>query len=182
MGLFDRFKKKEEAPKYDVTNLKVTDLDEGFIFDYNMKSWQVKEVYEYDWGNNDFSYEYMVDAGDEVAYLSVEEDGEVSLTMTKPVKILKLDEDIVDDMIKDKKPPKKLFWEGEKYLLDKDSAGYFCNKSKETEDWAEFISWEYYNEEEDKIISVTQWGEQEFDAATGVVVKEFEISNIVPAS
>ena len=69
MGIFDLFKKKEKAPKYDVTNLKVTDLDQGFIFDYDMKSWVVKEVYEYDWGSNNFSHEYKVDSGDEVAFL-----------------------------------------------------------------------------------------------------------------
>ncbi|MEO1099612.1 MAG: hypothetical protein AAFX57_17950, partial [Bacteroidota bacterium] len=59
MGLFDFFKKKEKEPEYDVTNLKVSDLDHGFILEYDLKTWEVKEVYEYDWGNNNFSQEYM---------------------------------------------------------------------------------------------------------------------------
>ena len=43
------FKKKKE-PDYDVTNLSLKDLETGFIFDYDMKSWVVEESYEYDWG------------------------------------------------------------------------------------------------------------------------------------
>ena len=61
--MFNLFKKKQE-PTYDVTDLKITDLDVGFIFDYDLKSWVVREKYEYDWGGNNFSHEYKVDSGD----------------------------------------------------------------------------------------------------------------------
>ena len=49
MGLFDKFKKKKE-PKYDPSNIKVTDIAQGFVFEYNMSTWEVKNEYEYDWG------------------------------------------------------------------------------------------------------------------------------------
>ena len=68
--MFDFFKKKKKV-SYDVTNLSLKDLDVGFIFDYDMKSWVVKEVYKYDWGNNNYTSEYKVDSGDEVAFLPV---------------------------------------------------------------------------------------------------------------
>ena len=41
------FKKKKE-PEYDITNITIHDLDFGFILDYDLKSWVVKEVYEYE--------------------------------------------------------------------------------------------------------------------------------------
>ena len=100
MGVFDFLKKKKEEPTYDITNLSVRDLDEGFIFDYDMKSWVVKEVYEYDWGSNNFSREFMVDSGDEMKYLAMEEEDGLFLTMSKNIKIRKLDEDIIDKIIK----------------------------------------------------------------------------------
>ena len=53
MGLFDRFKKKEE-PHYDPSNLQIKDLRVGFMFDYDMKTWAIKEEYEYDWGRQLF--------------------------------------------------------------------------------------------------------------------------------
>lgn len=181
MGIFDFFKKKEKAPKYDVTNLKITDLDQGFIFDYNMKSWQVKEVYQYDWGKNNFSKEYKIDSGDEVMFLEVEEGTELSLTVMKPIKIQKLGANIIDKTIKKERPPKTLRLEDMDYYLDTDCAGYFNDITSGSEEWEELISWTYYDDS-DKVISITQWGEREFEASVGKSIKPFEISNIIPAS
>ncbi len=178
MGLFDFFKKKTED--YDPTNLSVRDLDVGFVFDYNLKTWVVKEAYAYDWGDNNFSNEFKIDSGDEQAFLSVEEDNELILSLTKPIKIHKIDEDVADEIEKTDKAPRKIRYEGEKFYLDSDSAGYFHDKSKGDDDWEEMIEWEYFNDEEDKVISIIQWDERTFEAAFGKVLKEFEISNILP--
>ena len=180
MGLFDFFKKKEEAPKYDVTNLQLKDLDEGFIFDYDMKSWQVKEVYQYDWGKNNYSYEYKIDSGDDVKYLSIEDQGDLIISLVKSIKIRVLGEGITEEIIRNQKPPDRLVYENETYYLDSDSAGYFNDMTKGTNDWEELISWEYFNKEESKVISIVQWDERNFDASAGIMIKEFEISNIIP--
>ncbi|MFY0651943.1 MAG: DUF4178 domain-containing protein [Cyclobacteriaceae bacterium] len=182
MGLFDFLKKKETEPEYDITHVTVEDLDQGFILDYDMKSWQVKEVYEYDWGNNNFSKEYLIDSGDEELYLSVENEGGLSLSVSKSVKMRKLGEDIIEKTIKKERPPKKIEYKEVIYYLDTDLAGYFNNNTKGTGDWEEFISWDYYDDDEKKILSITQWGEREFEASVGKVIKEFEISNIIPAA
>lgn len=181
MGLFDIFKKKEKEPEYDVTNLTIKDLDHGFILEYDLKSWQVKEVYEYDWGHSNFSMEYMLDSGTEKVYLHVENKGELHISVTKPVKILDLDKDLIEKTIKKERPPKKLTWEDEEYRLQTDNAGYFNDRTKGTDDWEELISWEYYNEGESKLISITQWGERDFEASAGVIIQEYQISNIIPA-
>ncbi|MEM9857706.1 MAG: DUF4178 domain-containing protein [Bacteroidota bacterium] len=182
MGLFDFLKKKEKEPEYDVTNLKVSDLDHGFILEYDLKTWEVKEVYEYDWGNNNFSQEFMLDSGDEVIYLGVEDKGELHLSAMKNIKIRKLGDDIIDKTIKKKRPPKNLEYDGVSYHLHTDNAGYFNDKTKGTDDWEELISWEYYDDEETNILSITQWGERDFEAAVGKVVKEYQISNIIPGT
>ncbi|TRX50663.1 DUF4178 domain-containing protein [Fulvivirga sp. M361] len=180
MGLFDFLKKKEKEPEYDVTNLSVKDLDQGFILEYDMKSWEIKEVYEYDWGGNNISREYMMDAGDEVIYLGVEDEGELFITAMKNIKIRKLGDDIIDKTIKKERPPKKLEYEGIKYHLHTDNAGYFNDKTKGTDDWEELVSWDYYDDEEVHILSITQWGERDFEASVGKVVKAYQISNIIP--
>jgi len=177
--MFSFFKKKKE-PSYDVTNLGLNDLDFDFIFDYDMKSWVVKEVYEYDWSNNNFSHEYKVDSGDEVAFLSLEDSSELVITLTKAIKIRKIDEDIAQTVADTKKAPKQLHFEGETYYMSSESAGYFRDCGKKTEDWEELFSWEYYNENEDKIISITQWDEHTFDAFAGIVLEPHQISNIIP--
>ncbi|MEM9324347.1 MAG: DUF4178 domain-containing protein [Bacteroidota bacterium] len=177
--MFNLFKKKQE-PSYDITNLKITDLDVGFILDYDLKSWVVKEKYEYDWGDNNFSHEYKIDSGDDVAFLSVEDDGNLNLALFRPIKIRKIDEEVADEIVKNEKAPRQLHYDGDVYYLDADSAGYYRDCAKKTEDWEELISFEYYTDGEEKVLSITQWDEQTFEASAGVTLETHEISNIIP--
>ncbi|MEM7552453.1 MAG: DUF4178 domain-containing protein [Bacteroidota bacterium] len=181
MGLFDLFKKKEE-PAYDPTNISIKDLDKGFVFDYDLKTWIVKEVYEYDWGNNNFTKEFKVDSGDEVWYLHLEDDDEIFITVTKKVKIRAIDEDLPERIKKKEKPPKKLEYKGHTLYRDEETMGYFKPVDKETDDWDELISWEYYDDEDQYVLSIEQWGDDEFEAAFGKVAKEHQFSNILPGN
>ena len=174
------FFKKQKEPDYDITNLKITDLHVGFLFDYDLKSWVIREKYEYDWGNNNFSHEFKVDSGDDMAFLSVEDDGELNLALFRSIKVRKIDEDVVEEIVKKEKAPRQIHYEGETFYLDADSAGYFRDCGKETEDWEEVIAYEYLNDEEDKILSITQWDDETFEASLGKVLESHEISNLLP--
>lgn len=180
MGLFDFFKKK--TPDYDVTNMSVHDLDVGFIFEYDLETWEVKEAYEYDWGSNFFSREYKVTNGSEIKYLSVEEDDDLELCWTEKIKLTQIDEDLQDDLISNQKPPKKLFVDGVKYFFDDVSTGYFQSGLKRDENaWEEYRCWDFEDKSGDHILSIEQWDDESFEASIGKNLKEFEISNILPA-
>lgn len=180
MGLFDFFKKKKEED-YDPTDLKVTNLKPGFIFEYDLKTWIVKEEYSYDWGDNYFTKEYKVETGDDSAYLHIDANEDMFITLTRKVRIRSIDEDI-PEVIKDKdRPPKKLDYEGHKFYLEGTNPGYF-NDNPSKDNWAELISWDYYDDKGEYTIAIEQWGEDDFEAAYGNVVKEFEISNILPSN
>jgi hypothetical protein len=178
--MFDFFKKKKE-PGYDVTNLSLKDLNVGFIFDYDMKSWVVNEVYKYDWGNNNFTSEYKVDSGDEVAFLHIADEGELEISLSKSIRISKIDEAITDEIEKNEKPPRKIHYSEELYYLEEDAAGYFRDLSKETEDWEELVTWEYMNDEATKVLSITQWDIRNIEASAGLILKEYQFSNIIPS-
>ncbi|MEQ8239880.1 MAG: DUF4178 domain-containing protein [Cyclobacteriaceae bacterium] len=179
--MFNLFKKKKEEPLYDVTNLSVKDLDVGFVFDYDMKSWIVKEVLEYDWGNNNFTREYKVDSGDEVRFLEVEDDDELFIVLSNSISLRKIEEDVAEKIRKKGKSHKKIQFEEETYFLEEESAGYFKSAAKKGDDWEEFITWQYLNEEETRVVSLTQWDEQNIEASAGIVVKPYQISNITPS-
>ena len=181
MGIFDVFKKKDKKPEYDPTNISVLDLQKGFVFEYDLKTWVVKAAYDYDWGNNFFSREYKIDNGEQQFFLSVENDDELSLSISKKIKIRLLDENIPEYISKNEKPPATLIYKNKKYYLDEENPGYFKDVENKTDNWAELISWTYYDEEDENIITIEQWGDDEFDASAGKVIKEFEISNILPA-
>lgn len=180
MGLFDIFKKKKKE-EYDPNNIRITDLKKGFMLDYDMKTWEVKEMYEYDWGDNFFSFEYKLDCGDDVVYLSVEQEDDVELSIMRKVKIRAVGEDLPEEIAKNEVPPKKLNYNGLTFYKDGESPGYFRNMDEKPEESTEFISWDYYDESEKNVITIEQWGEREFEAAVGIVAQEYEFSNILPS-
>lgn len=181
MGIFDRFLKKKTS-HYDSTNIRVHDLDVGFVFDYDLSTWEVLALYEYDWGGNYFTREFKVSNGDKTLYLSLAEDDELILCISSKIKLRQLGEDIQDSLLTHQKAPNKISFEGKNYLFEKEAPGYFHDISKGDEAWEEFISFDYEDDSGNYSISIEQWGEKEFEASTGVYINEFDISNILPAT
>lgn len=179
---FKRKKKKEdERPDYDVTNLKVTDLRVGFTFDYDFKTWVVKEEYEYDWGDYEFTYEYRILSEDEEMFLSVEDDDGLVLTLSSRIKAARLDPEIFDRIEDKGKPPRKIHHEGTAFFRESESPGFYRDTAKQTrEQSAEFVAWEYYDESETQILTIEQWDEDDFEVSIGKVIQEDEISNLLP--
>ncbi len=181
MGIFDMFKKKEEEREYDPTNVRVVHLRENFMLDYDMKTWQVKEMYEYDWGDNCFSWEYKLDSGTDTVYLSVEDDDELELVLSKKIKIGLIDEDVEEAILDTGKPPKRITYKGITFVRGSESPGFFRNAKDNWNDAVEFVSWDYYDESEKYNLTIERWGEEEFEASFGHYVEEYEFSNILPA-
>lgn len=180
MSIFRKFFKKEEELHYDPSDIKLTDMQKGFVFEYDLQNWVVKSVYNYDWGNNNFTKEYQVDNGKEVRYLSVEEDDELFLTFTQKIKIRTIDAELPEYILSKEKPPQHLIYETINFYLDSENPGYYNDPTKGKNVWEELIEWSYYDQEEKFALILEQWGEQDFEAAYGKIIKEFEISNILP--
>lgn len=182
MGLFDFLKKKTEKT-FTPVSLTVENMQKGWVLEYDMKNWVVSEVYEYDWGNNNFSVEYKIDSGNETYFLSVEKDDHTILSLTRKVKIRAIDENLPDHIKQNETPPKKLVYNGVTYFMETERPGYFRNVANESngDEWEEFIAWEYEDETGQKVLTIEQWGEHDFDAAAGVIIPEHQISNILPS-
>lgn len=182
MGLFDIFKKKKDELEYDPNNIRLLDLRPGFILEYDMKTWVVRKAYEFCWGNNFFSYEFIIDCGDEQLVMSVEKGThELFVTLEKPVKIRAIDTNLPETILRDEVPPRQITYEGISYLFDRESVGASreegCN-----EEWSDLISWEFYDNDDKHVLCIEQWGENDFEAYVGVVVKEHDFTNIMPGS
>ncbi|GAA4112768.1 hypothetical protein GCM10022393_11360 [Aquimarina addita] len=178
MGLFDIFKKKEEERHYDATNIRVVDLQPNFILDYDLDSWIVKKMYEYDWGDNFFTREFLINNGKSNLYLHIEEDDELEIAITKKIGLRVLGEHISDVIEETGKPPKKITYDDEIYYRDSEDMGYVRNV--EDDNWSELISWTYLTKNEEKLINIEQTGETNFEASIGEYIQEFKISNILP--
>lgn len=174
---FDFFKKKKQL-EYDPTQISILDVRKGWIFDYDLQTWEAVEEYEYDWGNDNFTYEFKIVSGRSTAYLHIENDDEVFCTLTKKLNFAALDEAIEQRIVRKGRPPKKIRLENITYYRDAERPGFFRNI--EAEQWREFISWDYYDEDEEHTLAVEQWGEHEFEASIGLVVPETAFTNILP--
>ncbi len=178
MGIFDFFNKKE--PHYDSTNIQVKDLDVGFVFEYDLSTWEVKAIYEYDWGDNYFTREFKIDNGSEVLFLSLEEDDELELSVSKKIKVRALGDNLLEVLQQKQEPPKTITYNNISYYLENSSPGYFHDIAK-GDSWEEFHSWDFEDNEGLNILCIEQWDEMEFEASIGKNIKEFEIANILPS-
>ena len=174
MGLLDFFGKKK-AVKVDYN---LAELNVGFIVEYFMKTWEVKKVYHYDWGNNFDSIEYLLDAGDEKCYLSVEDDDGIVCMISKKVEMSAIDANLVAQIVKQDDAPQQLVYENKTYHRKSSGQGYCGENDDSKENWSKFVNWVYESGEE--FISIDRWAEEEFSAVQGSYVKEFEFSNILP--
>jgi hypothetical protein len=180
MGFLDIFKKKneEEQPHYDPTNIKVIDIRKGWLFDYDDKTWEVMEEFEYDWSDNIFTYEYKIQSGAEILYMFIEENQGVFCTFTTKIKFARLGEAVEAHLLDYHKPPATITYEGIKFLRERESPGFF--RSLEDEDSVEVVLWEYFDEAETRILLIHQWDETDFEASIGVIESEDAVMNILP--
>lgn len=178
--VFGFFKKKKESD-YDPLNITVKDLRKGFIFEYDLRQWEVIGESTYDWGDNFFSKEYKITDGKDTFFMSVEEDDEVEVVLYEKVKVGRLEGDVAGEIIKNQMPPAEIHYNGMVFRRENESPGYYKDEDAGT-DWIEFINWQYYDEGEKHVLSIEQWEEKEFEASFGTIIREFEITNVLPGN
>ena len=176
MGLFSFLKKDKSAIKNDFT---VNELKKGFVLDYFMKSWEVTKVYVYDWGNNFFAREYLLDSGDETLYLYVEDDDDLVCSVWNKIDISEIEPDLFKMIVANDDAPSTISYKNSMYTKIESSQGHCCEEEDE-DTHTELVNWTYKNSKEKHFISVSRTGEEEFDVSYGEYVKDIEFSNILP--
>jgi len=176
MGIFDFLKKNKEETIIDYT---VNTLKKGYMLDYFLKTWEVKNVYIYDWGNNSYAREYFLHAGDESLYLYVEEDDELVSSVWRKIDVIDIQSDIIEIIKANDDAPQTISYNNSTFTKIESSLGH-CMEEGDEDNYDELISWTYQNKDNKELISVNRMGEEEFEFSLGNYVKEFEFSNILP--
>lgn len=176
-GWFKKKKEDEDKPLYDPTNIKLNQLVKGAFLDYDLKTWQVKEVYEYDWGDDYFSDEFKLATAEEAIYLHVEEEDDLECTVSQKINIYDIDGEVVDQILQTDSPPMKLTYNGETYFRHSENIGYYRNV--ENERWRELVSWTYHDRDQVSLLSIERWGQEDFEASIGKMVQALEFYNII---
>jgi hypothetical protein len=183
--MFDFFKKKKpEIPAlhYDPTRITVKDIRKGFMLDYDFRTWEVTDEYEYDWGNNRFSYEFKIVADNDSLYLRIEQAQKIVCYLTQKIRFSKLGESVENHIKQNEKPPREITYEGIRYTKERETPGFFRNTEDNPDDSSEILSWEYIDDSETRVLIIDQWDVDDFEAITGFIVQESAISNILPSA
>ncbi|MEL6534322.1 MAG: DUF4178 domain-containing protein [Bacteroidota bacterium] len=179
MGLRNIFGRKEEEPEYDPTNIRLQDLEVGFVLDYDMKSWEVVGQFEYDWGDNYFTDEFKIQSSNTALYLHLEEDDELEISLSHKLRLGHVSENIPNHFQNGDDPPRSLTFEGSAFQLQEEALGSFRNVR--SENWDDFISWNYEHSDGKQFLTLERWGEEEYELSHGKYVESYEFSNILPA-
>lgn len=174
MGLFDIFKK--EKPTEDPT---LFNLTKGAILDFDLDSWIVKDRTEYDWGNNQFTFEYTLENGSKSMFLHVDDSTPLKLEVSSSIKMFDLGPAVKQVIIDTDNPPKRIALDGKQFYYSDEFLGHCKSVDEDDDEWGEFVNWVFYDEQENEFVGITRWGETEMDVVKGRVAKEFEFSNFL---
>jgi hypothetical protein len=171
-GLFD-----EQKQELDPLDLSLADLKKGYLVDYDLKTWQVKSHNKYDF-DGDRADEWELYSGDDRVYLEGEKDDEYEWSINRKIEFSALGKDVGDHLLQHDDPLQEIMHDGTRYTLEESGAGYFFPDGRVAGD--EMIYWDYEDETGEKLLTIEQWGETEFEASVGQTVKEYEFRNILP--
>lgn len=174
MGLFSFLKKDKEDVNYDFT---LNDLKKGFMLDYFLQTWEVKKVYLYDWGNQCFAREYLLDSGTETLYLYVEEDDGLDCSVWHKISLDQIQPNLFQAIVSEDNAPYQISYKNKLYTKTESGQGYSSVEGESGE--SELVYYSYKNQE-GELISVNRTGEESFDVSHGHAVSDIEFSNILP--
>jgi uncharacterized protein DUF4178 len=172
--LFGRTEADEEEQYHDLT---LTDLQNGYMVDYDLRTWEVtgRNTYDYD---GEMSQEWQLQSADEVRFLERSmEDGKVCCTLTRRIDLAAIQEPVADEIGRNDDPPEQIHYQGEPYLGVESSSGLFREGGEGA--GREFVVWTFEGGE-NQVLFITQWGQREFAAYAGEYVEEYQFTDILP--
>ena len=178
MGLLDFFKHKKVKVIDNIKELTIAGLYTGCFVDFDMKTWKITGYNYYDWGSDDLTYEWQLESANEIVYLEREPDDEDYLSITRKIAIKSLEPTIVDSFSAGEDPPNRIIYNQKTYTLEGTGGGHFHKDGKGF--GKELIRWDYADETGLNLLSIEQWGENDFDASAGSRVEEYQFTNILP--
>lgn len=172
------FKKKDEKAELDpLRDLTLSALRPGYVVDYDLKTWQVTAQHHYDF-EGDRADEWELTCADGVRFLDREEDDGIRWTLTRKIQLSAIEGNLRGHLKESEDPPDTVVYEGTEYFGESSDGGEYFKDGEEP--GQEFIVWSYADESGKKVLYIEQWGDDEYEAAVGEVVEEYQFSDILP--
>lgn len=189
MGFFDRLtgseKDKGEPAGDPLGDLSLENLREGYLVDYDLKTWTVETHARYDYEGFPAD-EWTLRADGETLFLEYEDDDEAVFMLSRAIDLTALSASGEDAPFRQllgqrAEPPAALTYEGDAYELEETGPA-----ERIVGDRRQSLRYWVYEHvggaAEGRFVALERFGESDWNAYAGREVEPFEFDNILPAS
>jgi hypothetical protein len=169
-------RKANKGGNDDKVDYEVSDLEIGYILDYDFTSWEVQDKAVYTWENGVKDYEFTLFDGKVKRYLYLEastgrlsmyEGAKINEIWPAGKSLMRKGANLMDEEIK---------FKGNTYYFYAEAAAKVRNKSESYM----MENWLFLDAAEHEILSFNLYEDRSMDAYIGHYLKPHEISNILP--
>ncbi len=153
----------------------LSELREGYMLDYEMRTWEVTKHAKYDYDGWPAD-EWTLENGDDLLFLEYEyDDGDVfllfeSLDMTE----IKVGGEPLRAFVRNADPPGTLTYEDTEYVLAEEGTGTRTVDGRTND----LRYWDY--EADDAFLGLERYGQNDWSVYVGREVEPYEFDNILP--
>jgi hypothetical protein len=169
--------KKTNSSNGDVKiDYEVKDIQKGFVLEYDMRSWIVKDVATYEWDNGVKDLEFTIFDGKDKLFLNYES-LDASISMYWSVQINSVWPDGKLKIRKNQGIQDSTFsYKGGIYDFFAEASA----RVKGTKESYNMQNWVFASNDQNSFVSFNKYDDSSIDAYAGKKLKEYEISNIFP--
>src|ERR1035437_5400259 len=165
-------KKTQHKHTVDESNLLSIEVDKTILL--NNKTWKIKKIIEYTWGEGIFSYDYIIDDGKSIAYLGIEKNKDnLVLSIKSDVNIDLIDSTLKIHIQKNEVPPRTINYNGIQFYFDRESVGK--SKIENAIDWTVLTVWEFIDNKNKNVLTIEQYSDKEIFCSIGCIISISEI-------
>lgn len=157
--------------------LTILDIRKGSTLDYNFINWKATGEYNYKWGEDTYSREFMLTSRGKTVYLEIEDEEEVmEVSISKKIAVHKLRQNF-PNLYQQKNIPKTAHYRGRPYHLVEEFDAEWRDRGQGGR-WEGFKVWNYKGENDKDLLSVEHWDSGEWEAYTREKINKSKITNI----
>ena len=172
------FKKNKACSEPEFQEIVLNCLSIGDLFDFDLTTWEVISSSQSDYDGH-IESEWEVRGGvDRRTLVAIPDGGEWNYQWLEEKDLSELGLNyVMKELRSEKDPEENLHIEGLNYVGYEAGGGIYNGGNEEKP----FLYWSYETDQ-NHVLNIIQWGDNEFSATIGMRVEEFQFSNILPGS
>lgn len=165
----------------DPMNLEIENLKTGYLVDYGLKTWEVKNERQYDWESGMVEREFFLKNEQARQFLSVWfQHGMWNTQLGEEINLQSIREDLDKEILRTQNPPNVLHYGDFKFYREDFREGFLFDKSDRNLRGNKLLAWDYFDQTRQKTLRIEQSGRRKFRAKIGFMVDKEQFTEVLP--